>query len=130
MSSLNSMWKNVSFLKKILFFRSQCKKILKIENWLENVFLRIFRRFDSQFYIFFEKLRLFYIRHVIFRLGFARVHNDFFFKAISAYFCWIPHSTQYCRNMSGIFSIFHCKWNIVATFLSNIPKYFIAILQF
>ena len=26
---------------------------------------------------FFEKLRSFYIRHVIFKLGFVRVHNDF-----------------------------------------------------
>ena len=34
------------------------------------------------------------------------------------------------KNVSKIFSIYHCKWNIVATFLSNIPKYFIAILQF
>ena len=41
-----------------------------------------------------------------------------------------PHSTEYCRNMSKIFPIFHCKWNIVATFLSNIEKYFIATLQF
>ena len=29
------------------------------------------------FIFFFEKLRLFYIRHLIFRLRFARVHNDF-----------------------------------------------------
>ena len=43
------------------------------------MFLRVFRHFDSQLYIFFEKLRLFYIKHVIFRLGFPRVHNDFFF---------------------------------------------------
>ena len=41
-----------------------------------------------------------------------------------------PHSTEYCRKMSGIFAIFHCNWNIVATFLSNIAKYFIATLQF
>ena len=23
-----------------------------------------------------------------------------------------PHSTEYCRKMSGIFSIFHCNLNI------------------
>ena len=42
----------------------------------------------------------------------------------------IGHSTEYCRNMSEIFPIFHCNWNIAATFLSIIPKYFIATLQF
>ena len=41
-----------------------------------------------------------------------------------------PHSTEYCKKMSGIFSIFHCNRNIVATFLSNIAKYFIAKLKF
>ena len=41
-----------------------------------------------------------------------------------------PHSTEYCRNMSEIFPIFHCNWNIAATFLSITPKYFIATLQF
>ena len=46
---------------------------------LKMCVLRVFRHFDFQFYIFLEKPRLFYIRHVIFRLGFARVHNDFFF---------------------------------------------------
>ena len=43
---------------------------------------------------------------------------------------YIPHSTEYCRNMSGIFTIFHYNYNVVATFLSNIAKYFIATLQF
>ena len=32
--------------------------------------------------------------------------------------------------MLEIFQIFHCKLNIVATFLSNIAKYFIVTLQF
>ena len=41
-----------------------------------------------------------------------------------------PYSTEYCRNMSEIFPIFHCNWNITGTFLSIIPKYFIATLQF
>ena len=41
-----------------------------------------------------------------------------------------PHGTEYCRNMSEIFPIFHCKRNIVAKFLSNIAKYFIATFQF
>ena len=41
-----------------------------------------------------------------------------------------PHSIEYCRNMSGIFPIFHCNWNIAATFFSIIPKYFISTLQF
>ena len=43
---------------------------------------------------------------------------------------YCPHSTEYCRNMSEIFLIIHCNWNIVTTFLSNIAKYFIATLQF
>ena len=42
----------------------------------------------------------------------------------------LPHSTEYCKNMSEIFPIFHCNWNIVAIFLSNIAKYFTAKLQF
>ena len=45
---------------------------------LKMCVLRTFRHFDSQFYIYFEKLGLFYMRHVILRLGIARVHNDFF----------------------------------------------------
>ena len=51
-------------------------------------------------------------------------------------YCWntlyivYPHSTEYCRYMSEIFPIFYCNWNIVAIFLSNIAKYFIAVLQF
>ena len=32
--------------------------------------------------------------------------------------------------MSGIFPIFHCNCNIVATFLSTIEKYYNATLQF
>ena len=27
-----------------------------------------------------------------------------------------PHSTEYCKKMSGIFIIFHCNWNIIASF--------------
>ena len=41
-----------------------------------------------------------------------------------------PHSTEYCRNLSEIFPILHCNWNIAARFLSIITKYFIARLQF
>ena len=41
-----------------------------------------------------------------------------------------PHRTEYCRKRSGIFLIFHCNWNIVATFFPNIAKYFIATLEF
>ena len=41
-----------------------------------------------------------------------------------------PHSTEYCRNMSEIFPIFHCTWNIVAKILSNIAKYFTVTLKF
>ena len=63
--------------KKKISYRN-ARKYSKSKIDFKNVFLRVFRHFDSQFYIFFEKLRLFYIRHVIFRLGFARVHNDFF----------------------------------------------------
>ena len=42
--------------------------------------------------------------------------------------CDTLYSTECCRKMSGIFPIFHCNWNIVATFLLNIAKYFIATL--
>ena len=28
----------------------------------------------------------------------------------------IPHSTEYCRNMSGISLIFHCNWNILVKY--------------
>ena len=42
----------------------------------------------------------------------------------------ITNSTEYCRKISGIILIFHCNWNIVATFLLNIEKYFIATLKF
>ena len=41
-----------------------------------------------------------------------------------------PHSTEYCRKILVIFSIFHCNWNIVGKFLSNIAKYSIATLKF
>ena len=44
-------------------------------------------------------------------------HSLFFFN--------YSNSTEYCRNLSQIFPIFHCNWNIVTTFLSNIGKYFI-----
>ena len=70
--------KRLSFLKKKYYFSDRnARKYSKSKIVFKNVFLRIFRQFDSQFYIFFEKLRLFYTRHVIFRLGFARVPNDF-----------------------------------------------------
>ena len=47
-------------------------------------------------------------------------------------FLWkmYPHNAEYCKNMSEIFPIFHCNWNIVSKFLSIIAKYFIAPLQF
>ena len=41
---------------------------------------------------------------------------------------YCPHSTEYCRKMSGIFPIFNCNGNIVATFSLNIEKYFIATM--
>ena len=56
-------------------------------------------------------------------------HNTSF-TANPSYMTTFPHSTEYSRNMSEIFSIFHCNWNIVSTFLSNIEKYFIATLKF
>ena len=42
----------------------------------------------------------------------------------------IPNTTEYCRNTTEIFPIFHCNWNIFTTFLTNIAKYFTATLQF
>ena len=65
--------------KKYYFSDRNARKYSKSKIDFKNVFLRVFRHFNSQFYIFFLKNRLFYIWHVIFRLGFARVHNDFFF---------------------------------------------------
>ena len=64
--------------------------------------------------------------------------NDFFLYAGVAYLHYLLtwaltcnlHITEYCRNMSEIFPIFYCNWNLVATFLSNITKYFIATFQF
>ena len=76
-----------AFRKKYYFFVRNARKYSKSKIDFKNLFLRVFRHFDSQFYIFFKKLRLFYIKNVIFRLGFARVHNDFFLKTISANFC-------------------------------------------
>ena len=40
------------------------------------------------------------------------------------------YSTEYCRKMTEIFPIIDCNSNIIATFLSNIKKYFIPTLQF
>ena len=56
--------------------------------------------------------------------------NKFSFDSKTIFFPCNPHSTECCKKMSGIFTIFYCSWNIVATFLSNIAKYFIATLQF
>ena len=67
------------FEKKYDFSDRNARKYSKSKIDFKNMFLRFFRHFDSQFYIFFEKLRLFYIWYVIFKFGFARVHNDFFF---------------------------------------------------
>ena len=73
-----SLWQKVSAFRKKYYFTDRiAKKYSKSKPDFKNVFLRIFRHFDSQFYIFFEKLRLFYVRHVIFRLEFAGVHNEF-----------------------------------------------------
>ena len=83
-----SLCKKVSaFWRKYYFSDRNAIKYLKSKIDFKNVFLRVFRHFDSQFYIFFEKLRLFYIRHVIFRLGFAKVHNGFFFIRTDANLC-------------------------------------------
>ena len=77
-----SLCKKVSaFWKKILLFRSQCKKVLKIENWLwKCVFEGLPPLRFSILYFFLKGWYFFYIRHVIFRLGFARVHNEEAFK--------------------------------------------------
>ena len=56
-----------------------------------------------------------------------KLFGESLFRAIKTYSN--PHSTEYCGKMSEIFPIFHCDWNIVATFLSNIAKYFILRLQ-
>ena len=76
--------------------------------------------------------------HRIFGEGGGGLSKDGFRVAIFIGVCFalhievvvFPHSTEYCRNMSEIFPILHCNWNIVTTFLSNIAKYFIETLQF
>ena len=68
--------KVLAFWKKYYFSYRNARKYSKSTIDFKNVFLRVFRHVDSQFYIFFEKLRRFYIRHVIFRLGFARAQDD------------------------------------------------------
>ena len=68
--------KVLAFWKEYFFSDRNTRKYSKSKIEFKYVCLRVFRHFDSQFDIFFEKLRLFYFRHVIFRLGFARVHND------------------------------------------------------
>ena len=60
----------------------------------------------------------------------ARVSSLIRLICLTRFCVLIPHSTEYCRKMSGIFPIFHCNWIIVATFLLNITKYFIATLKF
>ena len=73
-----TLCKKVSaFLKEYYFSDCNARKYSKSKIDFKNMFLRVFRHFDSQFYIFFEKMKFFYIRHVIFRLGFAWAHNDF-----------------------------------------------------
>ena len=46
--------------KKYYFSDRNARKYWKSKIDFKNVFLRVFRHFDSQFYIFFEKLRLFF----------------------------------------------------------------------
>ena len=67
-----SLCKKVSaFWKKYYFSDRIARKYSKSKIDFKNVFLKVFRYVNSQFYIFFEKLRFLYINHVIFRLGFA-----------------------------------------------------------
>ena len=83
-----TLCKKVSaFRKKYYFPDRNARKYLKSKIDLKNGFLKVLHHFDPYFYIFFLKKGFFYITHVIFRLGLARVHNDFLFKAISEHFC-------------------------------------------
>ena len=54
----------------------------------------------------------------------STIQNDSLYTEAqtSANFLLSSHRTEYFRNISEIFPIFHCKWKIVATFLSNIQK--------
>ena len=55
-----SLCKKVSaFLKKYYFSDRNAKKYSKSKIDFTNVFLRVFRHFDSQFYIFFWKAETF-----------------------------------------------------------------------
>ena len=79
MSRRISMSTSLSFLKKKKYFSDRnARKYSKSKVDFKNVCFEGLPplRF-SILYFFFEKLRLFYIRHVIVRLEFARVYNDF-----------------------------------------------------
>ena len=81
------------------------------------MFLRVFRHFDSQFHIFFEKVRLSYIRHVIFRLGFARVHNDFVNETLLLHDFVSKAQSQYYKKLKSEFK--PVEFFVTADFAEN-----------
>ena len=48
------MWWSLSFLKKYYFSDRNARKYSNSKIDFKNVFLRVFRHLDSQFYIFFK----------------------------------------------------------------------------
>ena len=77
---MSSVRKNVSaFWKKYYFSDRNSREYSKSKIDFKNVFLRVFRHFDSQFYIFFEKLRLFLLKTYNFQIGIRTGSQWFFF---------------------------------------------------
>ena len=73
-----SLCKKVSTLKKNTIFPIGMQE--STQNQKVTVFLKVFRHFDSQLYIFFETLRLFYIIFTCnFQIGIRKGSQLFFF---------------------------------------------------
>ena len=80
MSRRNSMWKSLSFLNKYYFSDRNARKYSKSKIDFKNVFLRVFRHFDSQFYIFFWKAEIFLHKTCNFQIDFRKGSQWFFLK--------------------------------------------------
>ena len=81
-----SLCKRISaFWKKYYFSDRYARKYSKSKIDFKNVFLRVFRNFDSQFYIFCWKVETFLHKTCSFQIG-IRIGSQllFFSKAISA----------------------------------------------
>ena len=106
MGDFEKKWQDVTLCKKVSAFSKKyffsdrnARKYSKSKIDFKNVFLRVFRHFDSQCYIFLLNLRLFYIRHVIFRLRFARVQG-FHVGLVRHYFSTKPILSLFRSSIS------------------------------